>query len=372
MMTWPIPKIPVKTVLSRLDYKRWIIILLLMLLAGVLLAVFPGKVTSSGQALLYGALPAILLWFCIFGMVFYRYERSVNAVLLWNAETERTKQLWRRWSKKQRRVVGNVILTPEDNGVDLLLGKSEEIPAYPEKARSLFADLPGLNRRLTFIDQETEKNYPGYRHHLSEIVIQHSDRHLKEIIAQAVYRQWDLYPKFSSKVESFCADDESEQFSLVLFVCLQDWAGRQTEKYSEFMTAQLIASHDFASKNDVPVIAGVGRSLSADSLSDALDMLSEYNQLEKDLVRYIWLSGVDADQQGQLTQYLATRQWLVPDKKPFILLDHTFGPPGPLMFPVAVSLLVDAAKHSGKMQLLISRQQENKYSLCLITRELFL
>lgn len=371
-MSWPIPKIPAKAVISQPNYKRWFILLLTMALAGEGLAIFPGGATSYGQALLYGALPAALLWLCAFGIVFYRYEQSVNAALLWNEETDRTKKHWQHWSRKQKIVVGNVTLTPEEKGIDALLGNPADIPAYPEKARPLYADLPGLNQRLKFISQEIEKQYPGYRNHLGKIVVHYQNRYYKKIIESAIYQQWDLYPEYSKKVESFCADDETEHSDLELLLCLQDWADNQTAKFSEFITAQLIATEDFASQNRFPVIAGVGRWLSSDSLPSALDILSEYNRLEKEPLRYIWFSGMSADDQATLIQYVISKKWPLFERRPLISLSHSFGPPGPLMFPVAVSLLTDAAKNTDEMQLFICRDEEGMYSLCLITRDLFL
>ena len=351
-----------------------------MALTGALLAVFPGKATSYSQTLLYGMLPAILLWICFFGLTFHRYEQSVNAALLWNEETERTKQHWQRWSRKQQIVVGNVILTPEEKGAEALLGSPCGIPAYPEKARPLFADVSGLDERLKFIDQETEKQYPGYRHHLSKIVVQYQEKYQREMIEKAVYKKWDLYPEYSDASESFYADAdadadadaENEMGGLILLLCLQDWAGSQAEKFSEFISAQLIISGRFVSQNALPAVAGVGRILSSDSLTAALDMLSEYNRLGKESIRYVWLSGLDADERTRLVQYVISKQWPLPERRPLISLDHSFGPPGPLMFPVVISLLTDAAKHNGEMQLFISRSENNMYSLCLITRELFL
>ncbi|MGV3346802.1 hypothetical protein ACGVWS_14060 [Enterobacteriaceae bacterium LUAb1] len=371
-MLWPIPNIPAKTVLSRPDYQRWAIILLVMAVAGILLAVFPGKATRYGQVLLYGMLPAILLWMCFFGLAFYRYERSVNTALLWNKETEQTRKHWQSWSRKQQIVVGNVILTPEKNGIETLLGHPANIPAYPEKNRPLFADLSGLSEYLTFIDQETEKQFPGYRDHLSKIAIQYQEKYQQGTIDQAVYKHWDLYPEYFDEPDSFCANDHNELSSLQLLICLQNWVGNQAKKYSEFITAQLITSGRFASQHALPVIAGVGRSLSSDSLTGALDMLSEYNRLQKESIRYVWLSGMDADEWVQLVQYATAKQWALPEKYPLISLDHAFGPPGPLMFPVGVSLLAEAAKHTGEMQLFIARHEKNRYSLCLITQELFL
>jgi len=371
-MKWPIPKIPAKAIISQPNYKRWFILLLTIALAGEGLAIFPGGATSYGQALLYGALPAVLLWLCAFGIVFYRYEQSVNAALLWNEETERTKKHWQQWSRKQKIVVGNVTLTPEEKGIEALLGKPANIPAYPEKARPLYADLSGLNQRLQFISQEIEKQYPGYRHYLGKIEIQYQNSHYKKIIESAVYQQWDLYPEYPDAAESFFANDENECSDLKLLLCLQDWVGHKTEGFSEFITGQLIATEHFASQNRLPIISGVGRWLSSDSLYSALDILSEYNRLEKEPLRYIWFSGMNTDDQAALIQYVISKRWPLFERRPLISLSHSFGPSGPLMFPVAASLLTDAAKHTGEMQLFICRDEGGMYSLCLITRELFL
>lgn len=371
-MLWPIPEIPEKMALRPPDYRRWFIILLVMAIAGTLLAIFLWNATSYGQALLYGMLPAILLWLLFFGLVFLRYEQSVNSVLLWNEETVRTKEYWQRWSRKQHVVVGNVTLTPEEKGVDALLGSLADVPAYPEKARSLFADLYDITERLKFIDHEIEKQCPGYRNHLNKIVIQYQDKYPKRDIDSAVYTQWDLYPKYSYTPESFCADDENEPEGLVLLLCLQDWRNSQPEKYSEFITAQLITSDHFSGQHIFPIIAGVGRSLSSDSLTGALDMLTEYNRLESKSIRYVWLSGMGAEERTQLVQYATSKQWTLSERHPLISLDHSFGPPGPLMFPVVVSLLSHAAKQTGEIQLYIYKDEKSIYSLCLITRELFL
>lgn len=371
-MKWPIPEIPAKAVLPQPDYKRWGIILLVMASAGALLALFPGKATSYGQTFLYGILPATLLWICFFGLAFHRYEKSVNAALLWNEETERTKLHWQRWSRKQQIVVANVALTPEKSGILALLGKPADIPAYPEKPRHLYAKLPGLDERLEFIDREMEKQYPGYRYQLSKIVIQHKGKYQSPVIDYAVYTRWDLFPEYSERTEAFCAEDRDEFEGLELLLCLQDWADGQVESYSEFITAQLITSSHFASKNAVPVIAGVGRSMTSDSITGALDMLVEYNRLEKESIHYLWLMDMEADDRICLMQYATLKKWPLPPGHPLLLLGHSFGPSGPLMFPVAVSLLVDAAKHTGEMQLLISRHAKNRYSLCLVTGGLFL
>lgn len=369
-MQWPVPDIPEKQPCPRPEYKRWGAILFILLAAGGLLALFIIRATSYGQIILYGVLPAFFVWLCFFGVIWHRYEKSVNDTLVWNKESERTKLHWQRWCMQQWVIVGNVVLTPEKDGIVALLGDYADIPAYPCKARPLHTILTGLNNRLEYIDNQSEKQCPGYRHLLYSVKVLLPDVSQRSSVGQAIYQQWDLYPEYINSVDDIQTD--SGQEGLVLLLSIQDWFTDNSKKHSEFISGQIIASISFVSAQALSVMAGMGRVLSADSLTRALDILSEYNRLNNTDLHHIWLAGTDNDERVKIVQYAGERQWPLPAKLPCHLLDHTFGPCGPLSFPVSVALMVDAAVHTGEMQLLISRQKENEYSLCLITRELFL
>lgn len=369
-MQWPVPDIPEKQPYPRPKYRRWGVILFLMLVAGGLLALFFSRVTSYGQMILYGVLPAFFVWLCFFGVIWHRYEKSVNDTLLWNKESERTKLIWQRWCMWQWVIVGNVALTPEKDGIISLLGDYANIPAYPCRARPLHTVLVGLGNRLEYIDSRMEIQCPGYRHFLYSVKVLIPDSSQWASIEQAVYKQWDLYPEYINSVDDIQSDPEQDRLTLLL--CIQDWFTDNGKKYSEFITGQIITSVSFASKHALPVMAGLGRFLSSDSLTCALDILNEYNRLNNAGLHHIWLTGTDNDDRMSIIQYAGEQQWQLPAKLPCYLLDHSFGPYGPLSFPVSVALIADAAVHTGEIQLLISRQKENAYSLCLITRELFL
>lgn len=45
----------------------------------------------------------------------------------WESERQQVKQLWQHWSQKQLAIVGNVLFTPEEKGMSVLLGPQEEI-----------------------------------------------------------------------------------------------------------------------------------------------------------------------------------------------------------------------------------------------------
>lgn len=372
-MSWPVPVIQKKKLLTPPDYKLWIIILFIISITGLVISLFIGKVTEYGQALLYGVLPAFLLWLFSFALVFCRYEHSVNSSFLWDEETERTKKKWREWSSKQLAVIANTVLTPEDKGIGVMMGEYSDVPAFPQKARPLSDVFIGDRECLKFIDQQSESQCPGYRHYLTTIRILHTDEYHQRDITQMVYDIWDLFPEYVSASDGLYPGlDGDEPDSHVLLICLQGWPYGNTGEYSEFITGQLITSVSFARQHNFTVQAGVGRILPSNMLTDDLDVIFEYNDLEYSSLHDVWMSGTGADERASFVQYAALKEWALPGKMPFRLLDHTFGPPGPLMFPVSVALLTDAAIRTGRKQLLIAGHPQYTYSLRLITRDLLL
>ncbi|MEJ5072134.1 hypothetical protein WH357_07280 [Enterobacter ludwigii] len=365
-MSWPVPEIPEKPPLPRPNIKKWGAIFLIILAAGTALSLFVGREASYGNVILYGALPAFFLWMCLFGSVWHRYEQSINNALLWNNETERTKFHWKRWCMRQWLIVGNIAMTPEDQGVRSLLGSYADIPAYPNKARPLstvFSDLPS---RLQYVDDQLEKQCSGYRNSLYSVKVILADRHREEQISLAVYAQWDLYPEYTDSIEKIQSD--VQQDGVILVLCLQDWQDGDASKFSEFITGQLIAPPSLVYQFEWTVLAGLGRVLPSNDLIKDLSVLFEYNPVGHINVHHVWMTGMDGEDRVAIAQYANAQQWELPPKHPCYSLDHTFGPRGPLSFPVYIALMVDAAVHTGEMQLLISRQNKNVYSLCLITR----
>ncbi|MGG4731617.1 hypothetical protein [Leclercia adecarboxylata] len=368
-MRWPVPNIPVKHPVSRPMYKKWGGVLFLMIMAGGALLLFSGRVTRYEQVFLYGVLPAFIIWLCSFGVIWHRYEQSVNNALLWNKESERIKLYWQKWCMQQWGVVSNVVLTPEKEGVSALLGDYADIPAYPHKPRSLHILLNGLHNRLEHIDIQLEKQCLGYRHFLFSIQILLPDMQMQHSVSKAVYEQWDLYPEYINSVDD--VQSEAEQKGFILLLSIQDWFTDNNKKHSEFISAQVLTSTSFASKHKLTIIGRVGRVLSVDSLCEGLDILCKYSRLSNIRLRHVWLTGTHSDDRVKIIQYSRNLPWELPAKLPCHLLDQTFGPSGPLSFPVSVALMVDAAIHTGEMQLLISCQKGKGYSFCLVAREFF-
>ncbi|MBK5782589.1 hypothetical protein JKA56_28695, partial [Klebsiella pneumoniae] len=131
-MGWMIPVVPEISPLPKPNYRRWIILLIPILTIGGLCGLFIFNLVTYGDVLIYGILPTLFLWLCTMGVVINKYEQSVASCLAWNTEKEQIKEHWRKWSQKQLAVVGNVIYTPDGEGIDSLLGPLKDIPAYPQ------------------------------------------------------------------------------------------------------------------------------------------------------------------------------------------------------------------------------------------------
>lgn len=372
---WPIPKVPEKITVTSFSYKRWGIVLISVLMVCAVLGFSLWGTETYRKIVFFLLLPAFFLWLCLFGAALNRYEQSNIALFAWQEETNRTKELWQHWSRQQLSVVGNVILTPEEKGVESLLGPLSDIPAYPDKFRSLSHSWGSLRVLSDMIDKQLEQQYPGYRKYLHTVYVLQPSGFDKNNVSQIILSQWDLLPEFNNSVEFIEKLHDNVNFDgLILVLSFQCWLTGIPKQSSEMVSAQLISSSFFSRGHAVPVLAGLGRvmPLDDDNLEKDLEMLFEYNRIDKRDLRYVWISGIPADITSKLMQYAERYQWKLPEKHPFYSIDFSFGPPGEMAFPVSLALLVDAAQKTEANQLLIIQASPQSRLLCLITRKHYL
>lgn len=373
-MAWPIPDIPERKSLPQPRYWLWIIMLIVILIFGAVSSLWIWNVETYFEVFLYGGVPAFLIWLCLFGVGVNRYEQSVVSSRAWDFETEQTKAEWRNWSRQQIAVVGNVLFSPEEKGMEALLGELEKVPAFPKKARPLFNSPHSFSALMKETDRKLEEQYPGYRHFLHTLYVYESKDSVDIDRNELISQQWDLIPnsiRSMGFVESLY--DAKTTDGLILIICLQDWPPRSIGQSSEFISAQLIASPGFARPHSMPVIAGVTRMMpmEAGSLINELDMLFEYIQPDKQHLEYVWLSGAAEKTASEIMQYATLNQWPLPEKRPLHSIDLSFGPPGEMALPLSLAMLADAASKTGKDQLLVNQTPQQTGTLCLITRELY-
>ncbi|MFZ3619243.1 hypothetical protein ACOYA6_08325 [Leclercia barmai] len=373
-MAWPIPDIPEKNSLPPPNYWLWIIVLILISIAGVASSLWLWNMATYYEIFFYGALPALLIWLCIFGVVFNRYEQSVVASRAWNFETEQTKAEWRSWSRQQLAVVGNVLFSPEEEGMQALLGELVKVPAFPKKARPLFNSPHSFPSLMKETDRKLDQQYPGYRHFLHSIYVYESQNRVDTECNELIFQQWDLIPHSVHSMEFLeSLYDKNITDGLILIISLQNWPPRSVGQSSEFISAQLITSPDFARLHSMPVIAGITRMMpmEAGSIINELNMLFEYVQPDKQYLEYVWLMGAAEKTAQEIMQYAALHHWPLPEKRPLHSIDLSFGPPGEMALPLSLVMLSEAANKTGKDQLLVSQTPQLTGTLCLIARELY-
>lgn len=373
-MAWPISDIPLKKKIPAPKYRFWIVILILMLMIGIGSGLWIWDVKTYIKLFLYGIFPSFLIWLCLFGVVLNRYEQSVIYALTWNKEAENTKAAWRSWSRKQLAVVGNILLSPEEKGMDTLLGNLEDVPAYPKKARPLFGTTDNFQQLINDIDKKLEHQRPGYRNLLHSIYVLQAPGRFEKMSNEAIFQQWDLIPvsyHSSKPLELLYESDDFE--GLILIICLQDWPNRKAAQSSEFISAQLITSASLAQQLALPAVAGITRMMPLEKgkLIDELDMFFEYNQPDKQDLEYVWLTGAAENTAADIMYYATQHEWVLPEKRPLHSIDLSFGPPGEMILPLSLAMLVEAANKTAKDQLLISQTPQQTGTLCLITRKLY-
>jgi hypothetical protein len=373
-MAWPIPDIPKKKSLPPPKYWFWIMVLILILIAGAVSSLWFWNMATYFEVFFYGVLPALLIWLCLFGGVFNSYEQSVVASRAWDFETEETKAEWRSWSRQQLAVVSNVLFSPEEKGMEALLGELEKVPAFPKKARPLFNSPHSFLSLMKETDRKLEQQCPGYRHFLHSIYVFESQDRVDIERNELISKQWDLIPNSICSMEFVeSLYDANNTDGLILIISLQDWPPGSIRQSSEFISAQLIASPTFARLHSMSVIAGITRMMpmEAGNLINELDMLFEYVQPDKQHLEYVWLMGGAETTAPEIMQYATLHQWPLPEKRPLHSIDLSFGPPGEMALPLSLAMLAQAANKTGKDQLLVNQRPQQTGTLCLITRELY-
>lgn len=373
-MAWPVPEIRPQPVLSPPRYGLWIIILLMLLTTGALTALFAGKLTNYWQILLYGVLPGLLAWMCAFGVVLNRFEQSKAAARYWRSETDHTQKRWEQWSRMQLAIIGNVLLSPESEGMKSLIGSPADIPMFPHKGRQLSGIPQELGIYLIEIDSLLKKQFSGYRDHLTTIYVLLPPELNKNSVISFIYQQWHLTPECMTDV-GFISGlyDIQDNNGITMILCLQHWPKYISRKSSEIISAQLIASPEYVYQNKMPYLAGLGRLMpfEPEKLNKGLELLFDYNKLNKTPPEFVWLSGEIESIQPVIAKFAYNRHWNLPVKQPFHYIDLTFGPPGEFSFATSLVMLAEAANITTKDQLIISQIPQPSGWMCLITRKLF-
>lgn len=370
-MSWPIPDIPSMPVVRKPCYGFWIFALFILLL-GFFTSYFllPEKIADANY-FVYMFLAILSLWATVGGVVFYRYGYYLLSAKAWDKELQHTVSLWKKWSKWQQAVVANVVLSSEQDGITSLLGDIEKVPMFPEKARPLYGKKEGLSGRLRYLHYELDKQLPKYRDNLYQIYLLCSEQLYLKSVVSAVFEQWSLVPEVLtvSQAEDFFINGK-EVSGLSLLLCVDCWPHGESGEHSEFITAQVLSTVDYVKDSNLSSFAALGRvmKLSAGELEQSLEMLFDYNELERADKRCIWLAGDEDVFFDELLMFSIKHDLELPANKSVRSLKLSFGPSSSLRFFVSLALMVDAAKYSNLDQLLISAESKDSGLLCYVKK----
>ncbi|MCC8463175.1 hypothetical protein [Photorhabdus bodei] len=373
-MSWPIPEIPRLRVMAPVRYGVWGMILLLMLAVGTGMALMLREPPDLLQVVLYGSLPAFFGWMLLFGAVLNRYERFCTAAQAWEAASAETRFQWQQWSRKQLAVVGNFILTPEPQGIAPLLGKPKDIPAFPDAGRALSVPSTDIRQLLVKVDDKFEQQCPGYRSLLSTIYLADVPSMDLSHHQECVQQQWGLVPtQIESREVITSLYDKAAFEGLTMVIACQCWPAKGgKEAYSEFLSAQLLSSTAFAAQKKLNVLAGMGRALPSlpGEIKKDFRMLFEYNRIAKSSMQHLWVTGISQNVLTELMMEGRDSPFHFVPENPVHLIDHTFGPPGPLSVFLTSAMLTEATGLTNSDHIIINQLPEGNAVLYLMTKGL--
>lgn len=373
-MSWPIPEIPQLRVVAPLRYRLWGMILLLMLAVGTGLAMILRETSDFWQVVLYGSLPAFFGWLMLFGAALNRYERFCTTAQAWEAASEETHFQWQQWSRKQLAVVGNIILTPEPQGIAPLLGEQKAVPAFPDIGRALSVPSTDFRQLLAKVNADFEQQCPEYRQLLHTIYLAGAPSTELSHYSECVQQLWGLsLIQVENREVITSLYDKAAFEGLIMVIACQCWSATDGKKaYSEFLSAQLLSSPTFATRKKLNILAGMGRELPSlpGEIKKDFRMLFEYNRIDKSNMRHLWVTGVSQDELTELMMEGHDSPFHFAPENPVHFIDRTFGPPGPLSVFLTSAMLTEAVGLTNSDHIIINRLPEGNAILYLMTKEL--
>ncbi|TQS87403.1 hypothetical protein ELQ32_13860 [Limnobaculum zhutongyuii] len=372
-MGWPISQLTEYPEPKWLVWWRWGLLLLVFIAIGFGISLCFGSWREEDERLFWlsGFLLPAFIWLIALGIRTSHYLAEAKIREAWERAERENIAEWQIWSRMQLPVLAQALLTPEEKGIELLIGDPKNIPAFPKKSRPLYisslnSDQPAY-AFLTHIHKQLEDSYPNYRRNLATIYISahlFTDKALTEVI----YHQWDLYPQ---PIESY-ADLISELFASppdlpVMILSSQYWKNADKQPYSEMVSAQIVSSKRFIQQMNIEPVIWMGRLMpsSAATLNDDLQQLFSFNRLSAKDSSGIWLSGMDKQNSAVLATFAYQTQLSLNPEHPFHLLDLSFAEAGPEMGGLLSTVAGSAARMTGMHQLYLCQSDKSSEGLLL-------
>ncbi len=297
------------------DPSPWILLVMFILIevAGVLLVIsqWPaGKPTMSKDFFFQAFFMPIFVYLFVQGAVLHiGYEQPRDGVRWWNTMCQWRLYRWTTWTRSHVALVDSVVLTPEDELAERMLGLEGAAPVNPDKTLALEQDMPaGASRVEHVLEKLLTPLLPVMARLVKlgtlEVVLQ-TPREPDLLELQRVMRKLKLPEHLGSSwqsgsavapMDSLWVDAEPLSAARLVIACqLHD--GEEQPAFTEMAVALLLAPADMLARAR-PVIkpqAYLYRAITAESeeVEPALAMLLGAEQLPAKRIKQFWFSRLD-------------------------------------------------------------------------------
>lgn len=359
-MSWPIPTLTKKELPSPPNLWFWGIFFIFLQIIAIIIAIFILNYENPKQIVGLCLIPTILGWIILYVFWILKYIGSSLLVKYWNIKIEKTNSLWKEWGKNKIAILGNAVLTPEENGVSDLLGDTP--PVFPQKARPLHLHNIPIRELFKNIHQQLEDQYPHYTNDLQEIfLLLPKSLSSKEIEYQdTIKQQWnnrsvhilhhieEVFPILNNKIEIK---------KIVLLLSLQLWDNHQ-QIYSEFIMAQLLSSELYEKKqNTKPIYGYIGRNMPLPlyNIENDFQQFITYGCDNCHQIKSIWTNNIEESFIPNIILELKKHKISAAAHN----INYSFGPSGPLSLMLTITTALEAIKKQQAEQLVFNKIQNN-------------
>lgn len=137
---WRVPTVPEIEVHDPPTIWIPVVSLFVIVLAGIIIAVLdwkPGVSIISGEFFVRGLLVPLLIWGCLCALYYFPYEDWRDRAAFWNWRCKWNYANWRHWTQWSVAIVDCVVLTPEVDLAERVLGLEGEPPSNAGTAAAL-------------------------------------------------------------------------------------------------------------------------------------------------------------------------------------------------------------------------------------------
>jgi hypothetical protein len=342
-----------------------------------------GKPVASTEFLRGVLLIGPVFWGAICAFIYHSaHGQNAFETAVVNQESWRQRRSWQQQGRSGVAVLDSVVLTPEPELAERMLGLDGTPPQNPGKVMALDMDETGAESRLHAVLEKLlvplAPMLAGAMRSDSFLLMMQGDRNESSDIIHAVWKKLELpgalrivrmqaatEPKFAEK---WFPADSDPYYRLVLAWHLNDGGPDVPKDCSEFAVALLLGSHQlmYNQRGKLKAQAWLLRGIAteADQVDDALTLLLRAEQVETKRIRHFWHSRLKGLAQHATLGAVRESGLEVSTHA----LDTAVGPQSPVSRWLLYALAARMA-HFGQGAQLVALSGEKGVAISLVARE---